>query len=98
MSTTLTAAEERAIALTPQGYRHAMLLAALTKYALQSLRMSDRQRLDFLERLNSLVGDGFSQKMLAAIQPMCPTQLEMLHQARSLDRDGDKLGQQTSTS
>jgi hypothetical protein len=92
MSATLTEAEEGMVTFVPVGYRYFMLLAAFTKYVLANLKMPAGTRLNLLEKLNALVDGYFSQEMLSAIQPMCPTQVEMICEAKLLDPAGDKLG------
>src|SRR5438309_8140705 len=79
MSATLTADEDRMVTLVPRGYRERMLLAAYTKYGLAHVKMNDADRLHILELLNSLTDGYFSEQMLATIQPMCRTQVEMMH-------------------
>jgi hypothetical protein len=95
MSASLTAAEEQMVTYVPVGHRHTMLIVAFTKYMLAKLKMSDHQRLDLLEKLNSLTDWYFTAPMLATIQPACATQVAMILEARSLDREDDKLGQES---
>jgi len=75
---------------TPVGYWHLMLMAAYAKRGLQ-FKMSAGKRLKLLELLNSLTDGYFTPDMLAIIEPMCDTQMEMVNEARSLDGEDDRL-------
>jgi hypothetical protein len=77
---------------TPAGYQHLMLWAAYAKRALQ-YEMPAGKRLQLLEKLNSLTDDYFAPEMLAIIEPMCDTEIAMVNEARSLDREDDRIGQ-----
>jgi hypothetical protein len=77
---------------TPAGYIHLMLWASAAKRALQ-WEMKPGKRLKLLEKLNSLTDNYLTPEMLAIIEPMCDTQVEMMNEARSLDREDDRLGQ-----
>lgn len=85
--------EERMIVDVPRGYMHHMLAIALGKRILadDDLRLGDR--LYVLEMINALTDSYISPEMLAAIQPMSDTELTIFREAKSLDADGEKLGQ-----
>jgi hypothetical protein len=84
--------DDRLAVHTPAGYIHLMLWASAAKRALQ-WEMKPGKRLKLLEMLNSLTDNYFTQDMLAIIEPMCDTQMQMVSEARSLDREDDRLGQ-----
>jgi hypothetical protein len=76
---------------TPAGYVHLMLMAAYAKRGLQ-YQMKPGKRLKLLELLNSLTDNYFTPDMLATIEPMSDTEMAMVSEARSLDREDDRLG------
>lgn len=88
----MTATEEDIVRMLPVGYRHLMLLTAYSKRVLSTVKMSDRERLEILERLNGLTDGYFTAAMLATIEPMSDLEVQIMHEARTLDPDGDKLG------
>jgi hypothetical protein len=76
----------------PAGYIHLMLWASAAKRALQ-WEMKPGKRLRLLELLNGLTDNYFTPDMLAIIEPMSDTEMAMVSEARSLDREDDRLGQ-----
>jgi hypothetical protein len=77
----------RARPIVPAGLRYTMLLAALLKHILQDDEtLKAQERLDLLEKLTGLVGDGLTPDMLQAIEPMCKVAVQMLDSAESLDK------------
>lgn len=80
-----------AIVHTPPGYLHILLLAALTKRALQE-KLSVSHRLHFLEKLNCLTDDYLTPYMLSMVEPASDTEFQMIAAARSLDSPDDKAG------
>jgi hypothetical protein len=84
--------DDRLVLFTPAGYKHFFLWAAYVKRALQ-FELPAGKRLKLLERLNSLTDLYFTPEMLATIEPMSDTEIEMVNEARSLDLEDDRLGQ-----
>jgi hypothetical protein len=84
--------DELSVLQAPTGYLHLMLWAAAAKRALL-FDMPAGKRLQLLEKLNGLTDNYFTPEMLAAITPMSDTEMEMVNEARSLDREDDRLGQ-----
>jgi hypothetical protein len=80
------AAPASARPIVPAGLCYSMLLAAVLKSALQDESLKPHARLDLLEMLNSLTGNGMSTDMLMAIEPMCKVAVQMLDTAESLDK------------
>jgi hypothetical protein len=76
----------------PAGYSHLMLWAAAAKATLR-LQMKPGKRLRLLELLNGLTDNWLTPEMLAMIEPAGETELAMIAEARSLDREDDRLGQ-----
>ena len=85
-------ADDRLVVHTPPGYQHLMPWAAYAKRALQ-FEMPAGSRLKLLEQLNNLTDLYFTPEMLATIEPMSDTEIEMMNEARSLDREEHRLGQ-----
>lgn len=79
------------VQIFPVGYRYQLLLIAFTKYVL-SLKMGQGQRLRFLELLNDMTDRFITPEMLAVVEPMSETEVNMLIAARSLDAADDKAG------
>jgi len=55
--------------------------------------MKPGKRLKLLELLNSLTDNWLTPEMLAIIAPASDTEMAMVNEARSLDREDDRLGQ-----
>jgi hypothetical protein len=72
--------------IVPAGLRYSMLAASLFKHCLLDESLKPPARLELLEMLNSLVGDGMSVEMLQSIEPMCKVAVQMLDSAESLDK------------
>jgi hypothetical protein len=86
----LSPADEETIRLIPPGYKHSMLVAALTKRVLLTGKMTAADRLDFLEKLNSLVDGDFTTEMLELIEPMSDVECRMVAEAMTLDIDNKR--------
>ena len=84
--------DDKLVVHTPSGYQHMLLMAAYAKRGLQ-YEMPAGKRLQLLEKLNGLTDNYFTPEMLAIIEPMSDTEMEMMHEAKSLDREDDRLGQ-----
>jgi hypothetical protein len=90
MSTEQQMAEQ--MALVPAGYKFEMLVISYIKRVLQTCEMKAHERLRFLEGLNTFTDSYLGPEVLAMIEPMSDIECEMVHEARSLNREGDKLG------
>lgn len=77
--------EERMIVGVPPGQMFGFLVIAYIKHALLHCKMTAGERLEILECLNRT----FDPATLAAIEPMSETEIAMVHEARSLDREDD---------
>jgi hypothetical protein len=84
--------DDRLAVHTPAGYIHLMQWASAAKRALQ-WEMRPGKRLKLLELLNSLTDNWLTPEMLAIIALAGDTEMEMMNEARSLDREDDRLGQ-----
>jgi hypothetical protein len=88
--------DERTVVYAPVGRLHELLVIAYTKYAIERVKMPRGERAMLLQQLNDLVAKlphGFlSAEMLATIQPMSDTEVQMMHEARSLDPKDCKSG------
>jgi hypothetical protein len=73
------------VACLPCGYRFQMLVIAHAKYVLKTVEMKAGDRLHLLERLDELTDSYLTSEVLALIQPMSETEIDMLHEAFSLD-------------
>ena len=74
----------------PDGYKWALIGAALTKRTLQSPGLRAGDRLALLERLNGMTDAYFTADMLAAIEPMCDTGYAIYKEANSLNPPQDE--------
>lgn len=88
----MTPEEERAVLHFPCGYRHVLLFVAYCKHALVNHEMRAGHRLEFLEWINRQVDIVIRADMLAIIEPMSLTEVQMMDEALSLDREGDPAG------
>ena len=71
------------------GHKWSFIIASLTKRALQIPGLKPADRLDLLEKLNSLTDGYFSADLLASISPMCETAYAIFKEARTLDPPQD---------
>jgi len=71
------------------GHKWTFIIASLTKRALQIPGIKPADRLDLLERLNSLTDGFFTADVLAQLSPMCDTAYAIFKEARSLDPSKD---------
>jgi hypothetical protein len=85
-------ADESRVVMVPVGYKHTLLIIAYIKRALVTCEMRAGERLRFLEKLNGLTDIFITPEMLAIIEPMSDAEMAIMHEARSLDREDDKLG------
>lgn len=88
----MTPEEDRAVRHFPSGYRYTLLFVAYCKHALVNHEMRAGHRLQFLEWINKQVDFVMTADMLAIIEPMSITEVKMMDEARSLDRDSDPAG------
>jgi hypothetical protein len=88
----MTPEEERAVCHFPSGYRYSLLFVAYCKHALVNHEMRAGHRLQFLEWINKQVDIVITADMLAAVEPMSVTEVKMMDEALSLDREGDPAG------
>ena len=84
--------QENAVLMFPAGYKCVLLFIAYVKHALVNIEMRAGERLQFLEFIDGCVGFAVTQEMVALIKPMSDTEVEMMHEARSLNREDDKPG------
>jgi hypothetical protein len=78
---------------TPVGYRYTMVLVAWTKAMLVSCKnMPVGDRLRMLEAINGFVDDNFTEAALAAIEPACPTAVEMIQECLKVDEGNPRSG------
>jgi hypothetical protein len=82
--------DESLVMQTPVGYQWLMLNAAYCKRVLQEKEISVGTRLRLLEGLNKLTDLYFTLEMLAAIQPMSDTEIEIFNEAKSLDHEEER--------
>jgi hypothetical protein len=88
----MTPEEERAVRHFPCGYKHTLLFIGYCKYGLVNCEMRAGQRLQFLEWVNRQVDLIVTADMLATIEPASVTEVKMMDEALSLDRDGEPAG------
>jgi hypothetical protein len=88
----MTPEEERAVRHFPCGYKHTLLFIAYCKYGLVNCEMRAGQRLQFLEWVNRQVDLIVTADMLATIEPASITEVKMMDEALSLDREDDPAG------
>ncbi len=88
----MTPEEERAVLHFPCGYKHTLLFVAYCKHVLVNHEMRAGHRLEFLEWINKQVDIVIRADMLAIIEPMSVTEVKMMDEAQSLDREGDPAG------
>jgi hypothetical protein len=81
------------VVYTHVGRRHELLIIAYIKHAIERCSMARAERALLLQKLNALPDGSLTVEMLATIQPMSDIEVEMMHEARSLDPKDDKLGQ-----
>ena len=85
MNRPLASADENAVAITPRGYRYALILAALTKRVLLAKDLKPHDRLELLERLDRVTDRSFSPAVIAVIEPASDVESAIVHEAHSLD-------------
>jgi hypothetical protein len=68
-------------------------MASYAKSALADASIGDHARLDILEKLHELTDRFFRERVLVVIEPMSGVEVEMMEQAFTLDRSGDKSRQ-----
>jgi hypothetical protein len=83
-------ADERLIVHTPVGYRYTMVFVAHVKRALVSCEMPVGARLQMLEAINGSVDSYFTAAALAAIEPACDTEAQMIEECLKIE-DGKGL-------
>ena len=88
----MTPEEERAVLHFPCGYKHTLLFVAYCKHVLVNHEMRAGHRLEFLEWINKQVDIVIRADMLAIIEPMSVTEVKMMDEAQSLDREDDPAG------
>ncbi|MGA2894114.1 MAG: hypothetical protein ABSE22_14695 [Xanthobacteraceae bacterium] len=84
--------DELAVLHVPCGSKLTLLFIAYIKYILTTQTMTTGHRLRFLEWINNAVDVYITPEILAAIEPMSETEVKMLLEVRSLDREDDKIG------
>jgi hypothetical protein len=72
------------------GHRYSLLAAALVKKCLQQ-KLSDAERLDFLEMLDHIIDTYITPEMLALVQPMSDAEVGFVEEADKLVAPDDKL-------
>jgi len=82
--------DDLAIVNTPVGYRLVLLLIAYAKAAITRCNPTAAERLQFLEFIDGSADQFLTPGMIMQITPMTDTELEMVHEARSLDPPTDK--------
>jgi hypothetical protein len=82
----------------PSGYRHIFLLASYFKRLLATRTMTVGDRLEILEALASMAGEGpgtIKPEALAIVKPANDISAQIIEEARKLDTDDDPLGQRS---
>jgi hypothetical protein len=72
------------------GDRHALICAALLKRVLADSNLKPGDRLDFLEKLDSLEGREISREMLVAIEPASDGECAIVAEAEALDSHANR--------
>jgi hypothetical protein len=88
----MTPEEERAVRHFPTGYRYTLLFVSYCKHALVNHEMRAGHRLQFLEWVNKQADIVMTADMLAVTEPMSLTEVKMMDEALSLDREDDPAG------
>jgi hypothetical protein len=81
--------DEKLIVYVPSGHQWNMVMVSVLKRMLQT-ELDARHRLRMLESLDRMRDIYFTSEMVAMIDPICDTGLEIWREAKSLDRPGDK--------
>jgi hypothetical protein len=81
-----------AVAHCPEGYKHLLVVVAVTKRALTEYQMTGGQRLDVLQKLGSLQDSYLTPAAVAAVEPASDTFMEIFREARKLNDASDPGG------
>lgn len=87
----MTEAEERLLETEPVGYRFFYIAAAIAKRFLLSKDVDPQDRLLVLEKMHRLVDNGFTEQMLATVEPAGDTEELIFKEAKSLKTQGEYL-------
>ena len=88
----MTPQEEYTVLMFSAGHKHTLLFIAYAKHALVNIEMNAGQRLRFLELIHGCIDFTVTQEMVALIEPMSDTEMQMMHEARSLNSEADPAG------
>jgi hypothetical protein len=80
------------VASCPNGYKHILIMVAVTKKALVECQMTAAQRLDLLQKMNALTDAYITPAAVATVEPACDTFMAILDEARKLDDPSDPGG------
>jgi hypothetical protein len=70
--------------ITTRGAKYTLVLASLTKLALQSENMPPAMRLEFLGHLDKMVDRALTPAVIAMVEPMCGKGFQLVAEARKL--------------
>jgi hypothetical protein len=82
---------DRQIMELPPGYYFIFVIVASTKQILRDVKLKAGERLHYLELLNRAIGGLLTPQVLAAIEPACVTQCQMLGELLKLDPPDDRF-------
>jgi hypothetical protein len=81
-----------AVAHCPEGYKHLLVVVAVTKRAVSEYEMTGGQRLALLQKLGNLQDSYLTPEAVAAVAPACDTFMEIFREAKKLNDASDPGG------